>query len=684
MSLERGFLARRREGRGEGEVGRVTERVNQIDDAIERDLEAFPASRDPELRQIRDDAQKLAEKTRGSVGSTLKQWAKKNTMIKMAVASAGIHAAVLTPQFAEMMSGAREAFERAWAEEGAVIRPQSEEEREAIDRKIAEREARIDKGALSSYKAEISEKLQQGEPVTFEELYFSLEEKNGVAPEDVAEAREGAQKMIDEFSKEVGDELSEGEIKDIVKEMYGDKENYDWGQASVTEYFKAYNEGRPPKRNCVTANRAEQIVFEGVIARLPEKERQKFTVGEMAVKQHKIATLTWQDGSEERLFPLEPGQEERTVKPEAGVVKVSATFLKEAAVAEKPVRISAGKGEVLPSPDVDVKTNEPFSSGYATDGPLVGSDFVRAEVEHEEIQIKNRKDDVMEVEIESNGVDEVRDLRVGLPYDPAHRFQAWKMTQRTPEAFKEYQHAEKGFEGADPNLVTLEFGEMAGWTYEEMRQLLDGSPYKKVSFASGISDPIRQIFGINRPNPDGGPEPQFFFDEVLVSPSPETNRIFGGLTGQEVSRVLAAFPKAEITIPAGITLGLLSLDQDVFAALKQARVKGFYFEAVPDISPGGGAQAISGQGAWEELDRFASPVQLPSTIYISNVIDHPEYWKYENIVPRFDLYSADLAMMMGDPRVASYLSNRHPDQETRHQKTILDQVSAKMRERLER
>lgn len=664
--FEKGVLARRREERGEGEVGRVRERVNAFDDRMITDLESFPDSDQPELQSIHQEAVALTEKTRGQVSSKLKEWAKKNTLIKMAVASVGIHGAIALHHFEDP------SFQKKWEEPGAVVHLQSKEEQEKVAQRVKERKARINPEAVSSYKAEMSDKLERGEPVTFEDLYFSLEEKNGVLPEDVAEGREGAWKMIEALSANVGNELLEGEIMDIVRGMYGSKDNYDAGQASVTEYFKAYNEGRPPKRNCVTIDRAEQIVFEGIIARLPEQERQKFSVGEMTVKQHKIATLTWRDGSEDRLFPLEPDQPTRTAQPEAGVGKVDAMFLKTSAVADAPIHISAGKGDVPPSPDIDAVTDEPFSSGYVVDGPLIASDFMRAEVERRGIEIENRKGDVMEVEIglEENPVEQVKSLRAGLPYDPAHRFEAWRMAQRTPEAFQEYLHPTKGTEVVDPKFVTLEFKDMTGWTYDEMRMLLDQSPYSYLSFSAGISDDIRPLFGVNRPTPSGGPEPQFSFEKVTFSPRPGSALPFGELTGKEVERVLNAFPKSEIVLDNA--LGTIDLMLPAFNALKQARVTDIYFENIPMVHDpeGDSVGGIPQAQIWKEMNEFTSPIHIRALNYFKAMSEHPEYWEYRNIVP--DLASEELPVLASLRQAAR---TAHP---TPHQAEILSAMDAQI------
>lgn len=672
ISLEGGFLARRRGERGEGEVGRITERVNRFDDEMQRDAESFPEVEDEELKKIRGEAKELVEKTRKALGLKIKEWATRNSIVKMAAVagtSVGIHAALLSHP---MEDGE---MKRKWEEEGAVIRLQSQEEQEMVQQKITEREARIDHAALASYKTVMSQKIERGEPVTFTDLYFSLEEKNGVLPEDVAEARQGAQKMIDVFSADVGDELSEGEIKDIVQEMYGEKDNYDAGQASVTEYFKAYNQGKKPKRNCVTIDRAEQIVFEGIVTRLPKEEGKKFSIGEMTVKQHKIATLTWRDGSEERLFPLEPDQPERTVQPEAGIAKVDASFLKIAAVAEKPLRVSAGKGEVPPSPDIEAKTNEPFSSGYTVDGPLIASDFVRAEVIRKGIQIENKKDQEEEWPIDLDGLEGAKQLKQEVGPDGA--LPIWKLKQPSPEAIKE-------FNAIATNVRSIELGEMKEWSPQQMRDILDETPYDRIAFTSGISESLRPVLGVKHLSVPGEPSPVYLFRSVTFSPGPESGYPFAELSEQDAERVLNAFPRAEVRFSTPFTFNMLSVNDETFRAMKRAHVRKFYFDGVPSVIPNAAVpnapQGMPEGAVWKEMSEFASPVELSTVAYLNAVMDHPEYWRYKNIEPSFD----GVGIVLADPRVVAYLQDRHPEQETEHQKYVLDGVSATLKNHQQR
>lgn len=320
------------------------------------------------------------------------QSVKQSKFAKMLMIAAGLHAP-MTPQgqaIIDRVVHGESRFGSDWFKKNTVIHPQSDEQKTEVRTKIHEREKHVDKKAVTEYEKKTSEQLERGEHVSFKRMYFDLERLHGVPAEEVVEAERKVDSMILKYANEVGTSLEKQEIKHIVEEMYGAEKNYDWSQASVTEYF------RTGKRNCDSIDRAEQIVFEGVIERLPESERSKFELGETAEKQHVIATLMDRRSARPVTYLLEPGI--KTLegdKPEVGTVRVDAAFLKKSTVSSeiKAVSAVAGKpGEILPSPDIDVVTDQPIPHGYLITGALKGAEFNYEQAQKEKIEVEPYRD----------------------------------------------------------------------------------------------------------------------------------------------------------------------------------------------------------------------------------------------------------------------------------------------------
>jgi hypothetical protein len=296
---------------------------------------------------------------------------------KMARAGAvalGIHAAALSPQVLEGVKRTREAaaaFESEWFREHTVVHPQSKEWQQSLRLQIQSREARADKEALQKYEHDTSEKLKKGEEVSFKRLYFDLERLNGVPASEVEKAEKKAEALIDRFSEMAGEDLDEEEIRSISKEMAGPDSNFLSGQASVTEYFNT------DRRNCDSFNMGQQIVFEGVVQHLAEKNRARFVVGERHEKHHVIATITERRASgKDRIFILESGGVRvASDEPEAGTAQVDAGFFKKTTVSDEIVSLNAAPGQVRPSPDLDLVVNRPIPRGFVVLGELKSSNF---------------------------------------------------------------------------------------------------------------------------------------------------------------------------------------------------------------------------------------------------------------------------------------------------------------------
>lgn len=280
----------------------------------------------------------------------------------------------------------KEAFTDAWERENAVLDPQSAEQRTSVLKRAAEREGRVDADARHAYKTETEKKLEAGQGPSFKRMQFDLEKLNGVPAAEVVHAEQKADALIEKYAKEVGDDLDEEEIRRISTELYGPDKAYDWGQASVTQYF---NKG---DRNCVAVSRAQGIVLEGVIAKLPADKRARWRQTTQFVKQHEIAGLEHigEDGKRDALYLLE-GKLTRKWKgaeEEPGTATVPMEVIKKALVSSSPVEVkAAGKpDEVKKSADVIVVTDEPAKLNIKIEGRLKAAEFNVQEAKREGIE----------------------------------------------------------------------------------------------------------------------------------------------------------------------------------------------------------------------------------------------------------------------------------------------------------
>lgn len=268
-----------------------------------------------------------------------------------------------------------EAMKDVWDREHRVLDPQSKEQKAAVRARVADREGRIDRDARLAYKAEAAKKLEAGEGPSFKRVQFDLEKLNGMPPDEVAKAERKADELIAKYAVEVGNDLDEEELKRISSELYGPDKAYDWGQASVTRYF---NDG---ERNCVAISRAQSIVLEGVLAKLPPEKRAHWRQTTQIVKQHEIAGIehVGDDGKRDALYLLE-GKWTRKwtgTEEEPGTATLQMDMVKKALVSSSPVEVkAAGKpGEVKDSPRIDAVTDEPAALNVKVEGKLKGAEF---------------------------------------------------------------------------------------------------------------------------------------------------------------------------------------------------------------------------------------------------------------------------------------------------------------------
>ncbi|MDQ7814867.1 MAG: hypothetical protein RDU25_03645 [Patescibacteria group bacterium] len=290
----------------------------------------------------------------------------------------GLHAPLI-PDVGRSLSSTQpdvsEEVREQWEMPDQILRPQSERERSKVGERVRERLERRDEKALERFKQDARNKFEQGETLSFGDLYFNLEKINGVDDERVEKARRKAEKMAQKILSQIGDDLEEDEIRDVVKGMFRNDDDYDWGQGSVTEYFLTN------KRNCFSITGAELIVFELVIKGLPHEQQERFVLGKNKIQQHEYAVLL--DKETEDTYRLEPPL---VVIPGAdsaaesiGTVYAESAKLKEALVAEKPIQLKAAadkKRDVRQGPRIDFVVNQPVDDGIVVEGKLRSSDYV--------------------------------------------------------------------------------------------------------------------------------------------------------------------------------------------------------------------------------------------------------------------------------------------------------------------
>ncbi|MFZ6015724.1 MAG: hypothetical protein ACOYUZ_05215 [Patescibacteria group bacterium] len=383
-------------------VARILENSNLLPEEV-KDLTEEAIEKLEELDK-RETA--LKEETNKSIFTDVMAWAGKHRFAAALLIAGAVHSPVIARN-----SGFIERIEQAmktakdWERPGAFIRPQSDAERRAVIDKIHERGERVDQDKRTAYIDELRNKMESGENIKLNETYLKLEEVNGVDPERVKLAEQKKREMISRFASKMGDDFTEDFIRYVVSEMFGSNINYDWGQASAAEYFIT------GKRNCVAIARAEQMVFEALIDRLPAEKHSKYQLGNAFEKQHEIAILKVlnPDGSIDKTYFLQPPVNIlRSTAERPGSPTVDLKTLQKALVAGSSVEISshAKPGEIPPSPDIDYTANQPVPTNIKIQGNLRGSDYNERIVEEREIQIQwkepSTKDEILDLEIIDN------------------------------------------------------------------------------------------------------------------------------------------------------------------------------------------------------------------------------------------------------------------------------------------
>ncbi len=421
---------------------------------------------------------------------TLWERVKESRLAKAALLAGALHAP-LKQEVAEPLARAAEHLRSDWERPNMVLHPQTPAEQAAIRHRIAERESHADPKAREAYKADLEQRLESGKDIPFGKSYFDLARLNGASPEEVQNAEQKSSALVDKYAKEFGTDLDENELKKLSLEMYGPDEAYDWGQASAIAYF---NKG---ERNCEAIAQAQDIVLEGVLARMPAENRAQWQTGLHYENQHVAATLAHLDksGKRDTLYILE-GKSTRALHgaDEPGTANVPMTTLKKAMVGSSPVKIEAAteKGvKVNPGPRLDLVTDTPvelnidkrgtfrkaqFNVDEAEREGLKPREITAEELEAQRLQEEALKDKTIEItglhEGEVQGPEVARRLLerdVGTADDGTvilDEVDARELAAPTPETIRVFR--EKTSKGLEAR--TVHYGDMSQWSPEAIRQ----------------------------------------------------------------------------------------------------------------------------------------------------------------------------------------------------------------------
>lgn len=435
-------------------------------------------------RQTVENIEKLEKATGADASRRLSAFTeklKKSRLLKTLIFATASHAAILeSDKIADFFKAAASRFEN-W--DGHVMTPQNETDRHKIKQLVADRESRINQSDLAGYKQKTREKLSHGEDVSFEDIEFNLEEKNGVPHEQVESARKKAHEKMDKWRPEFVDGVNVKKLDEFVKEMYGPRENYSWGQGIVSTYF---NTGI---RNCHSVAKGQLIVLDNLMQSMSPEERRKIVLGTQYVEAHEYATLTilGPDKKPQKTYLLEPGiREVAQDLGEAGTATVSLGQLKQAIVAEKPVIVDAKKGDIEKGPKVDFTVNQAVDDNIVINGPLKPSDFVLREMgekppEHVE-KTANMEEQItdptiMELTLEEEKVDmtveDVQQLKAEAYAKKYRGLVIWKGKKLSPEIVREINAVPPG---AQP-MSKIEYQDIADQPKESVDAMFHSSAH---------------------------------------------------------------------------------------------------------------------------------------------------------------------------------------------------------------
>ncbi len=590
---------------------------------------------DKQATAIRQEAEKsLLEKVRG--------WANNNKFAATLLLAGAIHSPVIARSsgFIEKIEQAIKTV-KAWERNGAFVMPQSAEQAKKATEQIYERGKRVDQEKRSAYMDDLRSKMESGEEVKLNETYLKLEEVNGENPKRVESAEKNKQEMIEKFAKQMGDDFTEDFIKNVVNEMFGSNENYQWGQGSVTEYF---NTG---KRNCLSIARAEQMVFEALIDRLPEEKKSKYELGNAFEKQHEIAILKVlnPDGTIEKTYFLQPpvntlvGTADRPGSP-----TVSLKTIQSSIVAKKPIAISsnAKPGEIPPSPDLITVSNQPVSTNIDIQGDLKGSDYIERIVEERNIEIQWK---------EPSTEDQIMDLEI-IKKDPVAQ------TKNVIERINTILKTEAPKDGSglfiDVDLSKLDWKNVTPEQLDKMSRVLALTDWEKEpdAIVYGNLNDLPQELVVNLPYK--------LWREVIVEIKPDVD---GKIDLKKFYMMMEACRKRKAIIPpkvrfvisadasnikkdifAGLAPGNFVVEQRDEQAIKLLRFTEEEVEAI--VNSEAEHLYLSGNlfhpaGLQRLIDNPNKTYHLGLGVYTHAIAGNPDILKYKHIIPWIDRIFSD-------------------------------------------
>ncbi len=403
-----------------------------------------------------------------------------------------------------------------WERPNMVVHTQSDEETEQVRSAVDQRLRRTNPADIAAYKQDVREKLERGENIRFDELYFNLEIKNGVPAEDVERAKLRATEIAEAEWEKAGHQLTEATLRSQVASMYALGPHHD-AQASVSKYF---NTG---VHSCVSFGKGMLIILEKEIAKLPADQQINYELGLKKMKNHEIATITIRSpGGKEVVYDLEPGLRNTSIN-EPGTAHVSLAMLKAAMVSPVVFRVNANgaPSEVADSPEIILVNDQPVGDGVEVTGKLTISDFRIQQLQREELIPEEKPfvptPDVLQVEIlhepPMEGViaaqkiidDEIEAITImgddSEAYPPPIDISTWK--NPSVEAIQALT-LPATFQSRAGELIS---GSMKGWSKEAMVEVIN-SEHKKVVF-----------WTIN------GRLPQNFFEALKLEKDPSKLRI---------------------------------------------------------------------------------------------------------------------------------------------------------------
>jgi|GEM_PF-2503298 len=580
------------------------------------------------LSAVAAEAEAEMAKSKKALTATIRDWADKHRKAAMfMLASALAHAPVL-PQTRAAFEHVVEAVRGTtdWEKPNMVIHPQSNADRKAVTDRMFERGARTDVNAANAYKDQVREKMERGEPVSFKRLYYDMERLGGEDAQEVKTAEEKTDKLIEYYAVQMGVKLDEPFARRVVMERFGSDKDYVWGQGSLT---KRMNTG---KRNCVSFAREQQVLFEGLIARLPESERSRYEVGLTYEKQHEIATVTVKraDGSIEATYLLQPPVDKiANGTDRAGSPNISLETVKKAMVSKEAIKVVAdAKGQEIPSsPDLDVVTDTPVLLNLKIQGKLRGSDYVQEVAEEQGIkpvaQEPERLVGIQELTLEG-GYDQGAAFGAELKHraiSGRHSgiIHAEDMTNPSPEAVAAL---ELGAEDGDPFAIgRVTFGDMSKWKKEAFQQLLQ-THYDAIDMRLPIDgkmptafmEALEEAAAKKAENPEGFRSTHIRELNIQVS-EPGYGKMEVRMQPEQLKQFLNAARDIE-----EIDLGYYSIEENEAEVLACAPQKTIDLQG-RNLS----AKTIAALG------KGKTTFNLHWSMYAENAKDHPEIVKYANI-----------------------------------------------------